>query len=66
MMFEIAVQRLVDDFVVTMVLAFVPKRAGPGIRIFQVGERQDCRRALGKRNYGVTLHVDLAHRHSAL
>jgi hypothetical protein len=50
MMLEIALQRLIDDLVVPVVLALIPKRAFPCVAILQFGERNDLRRALRERN----------------
>ncbi len=50
MMFKIAVQRLIDDFVVTMVLALVLKRVFPGATILQLGQRNDLSDALREWN----------------
>ena len=38
MMLEIAVQRLIDDLVVTMILALIPKSERPCVTILEIGE----------------------------
>ena len=43
MMFEIALQRLVYDFVVTMILALILKRSFPRVAILELGARNDFR-----------------------
>ena len=50
MMFEIALQRLVDDFVLTMVLALILKRSFPRVAILELGERTDPRDPVGDWN----------------
>jgi hypothetical protein len=50
MMLEIALQRLVDDFVVTMILALILKRVFPSNAILQIGARNEFRHALWERN----------------
>ena len=50
MMFEIALQRLVDDFVVAMILALIPKGSFPRVAILKLGERTDPRDPVGDWN----------------
>ena len=49
-MFELTLQRLFNDLVVTMIFAPTPKRALPRVAILQLGERNDFRHTLRKRN----------------
>src|SRR5437762_14031662 len=56
MMFETALQRLFDDLVVTMIFAFVPKRALPCVAILQLSARNGLRHALRERNGVCMLH----------
>jgi hypothetical protein len=58
MMFEIALQRLVDDFVVTMILALIPKRAFPGVTILELGVPNDFRHALPEWNGDTSWHLE--------
>ena len=58
MMFEIALQRLVDNFVVTMILALILIRSFPRVAILELGAPNDFRHALPEWNGDTSWHLE--------
>ena len=56
MIFKLIRQRLVDQLVITVIFAFVLKRAFPRFQVSDARKRQDSGRSLSERNDNVTAH----------